>query len=258
MSELFNTLEGWLNHRKKLQASGKSIGFVPTMGALHEGHLELIRRARRENDWVVVSIFLNPTQFNDAGDYHAYPGNLEKDSELAGKAGADVIFAPGKEELYPDDYRYRITETDLSRRFEGAHRPGHFDGVLTVVMKLFNLVRPDRAYFGEKDYQQLRLIEGMVKAFFLAVKIVPVPTVRETDGLAMSSRNALLSKEGRQRAPVFHHSLVEHSAVEEARASLVSQGITVEYIEDYQNRRLGAVVIDNVRLIDNVPIKNTL
>ncbi|MCB1120158.1 MAG: pantoate--beta-alanine ligase [Verrucomicrobiae bacterium] len=256
MTELFDTLDAWNRHRRVLLVAGKSIGFVPTMGALHEGHMELIRRAKQDNDWVVVSVFLNPTQFNDPRDYQAYPRTLESDSEMASEAGADVIFAPRKEDLYPDDYRYRLTESELSRLMEGEHRPGHFDGVLTVVMKLFNLVRPARAYFGEKDYQQLKLIQGMVDAFFMDIEIVPIPTVRESDGLAMSSRNTRLSAEGRKRAPVFHDSLVENVSVEAVRADLVSQGITVEYIEDYKDRRLGAVVIDNVRLIDNVPIKN--
>lgn len=258
MNALIETLQSWIDYRDDVKSSGLTLGFVPTMGALHEGHLELIRKAHQETDCVVVSVFLNPTQFNDPQDYKKYPKTLDRDRELAADAGADVVFAPSKEDLYADDYRYRICESHLSRSMEGEHRPGHFDGVLTVVMKLFNLVKPDRAYFGEKDYQQLKLIEGMVDAFFLNIQIVSVPTVREPDGLAMSSRNALLSAAGRKRAPDFHQHLSGRKTAEEARDALAEKGFTVEYVEDYQDRRLGAVVIDNVRLIDNVAIKDTV
>jgi len=258
MNALIESLQSWFDYRDDVKSSGLTLGFVPTMGALHEGHLELIRRARRETDCVVVSVFLNPTQFNDPKDYEKYPKTLDRDRELAADAGADVVFAPAKEDLYPDGFRYRLCESDLSSSMEGEHRPGHFDGVLTVVMKLFNLVKPDRAYFGEKDYQQLKLIEGMVDAFFMNIQIVPVPTVREPDGLAMSSRNALLTEAGRKQAPVFHQHLSGRKTAEEARHALREKGFTVEYVEDYQDRRLGAVVIDNVRLIDNVAIKDTI
>ena len=258
MTSIIETLEAWRVSRHDLIGFDKSIGFVPTMGALHKGHLELIRQARRENDVVVVSIFLNPTQFNNPNDYSKYPRTLDEDRILASEAGADVILAPDKEMLYPDGYRYKLTETDLSTSFEGEHRPGHFDGVLSIVMKLFNLVQPKRAYFGEKDYQQLKLIEGMVHAFFMDIQIVGVPTVRESDGLAMSSRNALLSSDGRERAPFFYHTLVQSPTPEEVSSKLKSEGFTVEYVQDFEDRRLGAVVIDNVRLIDNVSIKNTI
>ena len=258
MNALIETLQSWNDYRDDVKASGLKIGFVPTMGALHEGHLELIRRARQETGCVVVSVFLNPTQFNDPGDYEKYPKTLDRDRELAESAGADVVLAPDKETLYPDGYRYKLCESHLSSMMEGEHRPGHFDGVLTIVMKLFNLVKPDRAYFGEKDYQQLKLIEGMVEAFFLNIRIVPVPTVREADGLAMSSRNALLTESGRKQAPMFHQSLTGHTSADDARDALSKEGIDVEYVEDYQDRRLGAVVIDNVRLIDNVTIKDSV
>ena len=256
MTTLIETIESWIAYCADLKSPGLSIGFVPTMGALHEGHLELIRRARQETDWVVVSIFLNPTQFNDAGDFDKYPKSLDRDRALASEAGADVIFTPQKEELYLDNFNYKVCEADFSNSFEGENRPGHFDGVLTIVMKLLNLVQPDRAYFGEKDYQQLKLVEEMVKAFFMKIQIIPVSTVREPDGLAMSSRNALLTPQGRKQAPEFHHSLTINPTADEARSALVSKGIKVEYVEDYKDRRLGAVVIDNVRLIDNVSIKN--
>jgi pantoate--beta-alanine ligase len=257
MTSIIETLEAWRIYRRDLVGSGKTLGFVPTMGALHAGHMELIRQAHRENDVVVVSIFLNPTQFNNPNDFDKYPRTLDQDRILASEAGADVILAPDKEMLYPDGYRYKLTETDLSKSFEGEHRPGHFDGVLSVVMKLFNLVQPDRAYFGEKDYQQLKLIEGMVEAFFMDIKIVGVPTVREPNGLAMSSRNALLSNDSRQRASVFYHTLIQSPTPEEVSSKLKSEGFTVEYIQDFEDRRLGAIVIDSVRLIDNVSIKNT-
>jgi pantoate--beta-alanine ligase len=258
MTSIVETLEAWTSYRRDLRGSGRTIGFVPTMGALHEGHGELIRQARIETDFVVVSVFLNPTQFNNPNDFSKYPKTLDHDRSLASDAGADVIFAPRNEMLYPDDYRYKLTETDFSKNLEGEHRPGHFDGVLSVVMKLFNLVQPDRAYFGEKDFQQLKLIEGMVDAFFMDIKIVGVPTVREPDGLAMSSRNALLSSDGRKKASVFYQTLVQTPTPAEVSAKLKLEGFAVEYVEDFEDRRLGAVVIDNVRLIDNVSIKNTI
>ncbi|MBH54373.1 MAG: pantoate--beta-alanine ligase [Opitutaceae bacterium] len=254
MSELIQSLEGWVDYRDRVLASGQPIGLVATMGALHEGHLELIRRARTETDCVVVSVFLNPTQFNDPKDLERYPKTLGVDLSLATEAGANVIFAPSRDSLYPDNFSYKVAETVLSSNLEGEHRPGHFEGVLTVVMKLLNLVRPTRAYFGEKDYQQLKLIEGMARAFFLGVEIVPVATVREADGLALSSRNVHLTAEGRKMAPEFHRSLKQTTTIEEVRRDLEDKGFTVEYVEEVGQRRLGAVVLENVRLIDNVPI----
>ncbi len=156
--------------------------------------------------------------------------------------------------MYPDGYAYRVSESRHSKMMEGEHRPGHFDGVLTVVLKLLNIIRPARAYFGEKDYQQLRLIQGMVQAMFLDVEIVPVATVRESDGLALSSRNALLTGEGRSRAAAFPRYLGEMPSADEARTRLISEGFKVEYVEEIKGRRFGAVVVDEVRLIDNVPL----
>lgn len=233
--------------------AGKSVGFVPTMGALHEGHAALLARARAENERVVLSVFVNPTQFNDPNDLAKYPRTLEADVALAAPH-VDAVIAPIPDALYPDRYRYRVTETDLSRRWEGAHRPGHFDGVLTVVLKLFNLVQPTRAYFGEKDWQQLQLIRGMVDALFLPVEIVPCPIVREADGLAMSSRNRRLSAAARERAPQFARALRESPDTATAAARLKAAGFEVDYVEDYQGFRLGAVRIDDVRLIDNVRV----
>lgn len=185
-----------------------SIGFVPTMGALHEGHLALVRRAKAECQTVIVSVFVNPAQFNDKKDLEAYPRDLARDIALCGEAGADIVFAPEVGEMYPDGFSTKvIVDGPLTRLLEGAFRPGHFEGVTTVVAKLLGMVSPDRAYFGEKDWQQLQVIRRMVADLNLPVQIVPCPTVREPDGLAMSSRNARLSPEARQQARVIPYLL---------------------------------------------------
>jgi pantoate--beta-alanine ligase len=221
------------------------------MGALHAGHEALLQRARAENERVLLSIFVNPTQFNDPNDLANYPRTLEADLKLA-RPYVDAVLAPSGDEFYHDAFRYRMTETDLSRRWEGAHRPGHFDGVLTIVLKLLNVVAPQRAYFGEKDWQQLRLVKGMVEALFLPVEIVACPTVREGDGLALSSRNQRLSVLGRAHATAFPRALRTARDAPAAAANLKVQGFEVDYVEDYEGVRLGAVRIDGVRLIDNV------
>lgn len=231
-----------------------TVGFVPTMGALHEGHVALLRQARAQCDHVILSIFVNPTQFNNPNDLDNYPRTFEADQAIAEREGAHGIFFPTFNDLYPDHYLYEVQEKKWSQLFCGAHRPGHFNGVLTVVLKLFNLVQPDFAFFGEKDYQQLRLIQDMVTAFFLKVKIVPIPTLRETDGLAMSSRNVRLTPEERQKAPLFYHHLKNSSTAEAARLQLEELGFKVDYIEDWEDRRLGALHLGAVRLIDNVKI----
>jgi pantoate--beta-alanine ligase len=231
-------------------------GFVPTMGALHDGHRSLLARARAENAQVWASLFVNPTQFNDRADLSGYPRTPDDDLALLRAAGCDLVFVPREQDLYPDDYRYRVSESELSRRFCGAGRPGHFDGVLTVVLKLLQLARPERAYFGEKDFQQLQLVEGMVRAFFIDTEIIPCAIVREPDGLAMSSRNRLLSPEHRARAPAFHRvlaqSLAGYRTADDAAAELARAGFAVEYVADHAGRRLAAVRLGNVRLIDNV------
>jgi pantoate--beta-alanine ligase len=233
-----------------------STGFVPTMGALHDGHRSLLARARAENARVWASLFVNPAQFNDREDLAGYPRTVEDDLALLGAAGCDLVFLPRERDIYPDDYRYRVTETDLSRRYCGAGRPGHFDGVLTVVLKLLLLARPERAYFGEKDFQQLQLVEGMARAFFLDTEIVPCALVREPDGLAMSSRNRMLSGEERARAPGFHRllaqSVARRQSTDDAAAELALAGFAVEYVADHAGRRLAAVRLGKVRLIDNV------
>ena len=253
MARITTSLRDWGAERSAMGHLGLSIGFVPTMGALHSGHRSLLERARRENDRVVLSVFVNPTQFNDASDLERYPRTLEADVELAGDL-ADHVLAPTPAEMYPDGYTYRVTEGRLSATLEGAHRPGHFDGVLTVVLKLLNLVRPHRAYFGEKDRQQLELVQGMVRAFHLGVDIVPCPTVRDPDGLAQSSRNLRLSPGGRALASHFPRILRESGDAASAARALGTAGLLVDYVEDRAGNRLAAVRIDGVRLIDNVPL----
>lgn len=231
-----------------------SVGFVPTMGALHAGHEELLKRARKENDFVVLSIFVNPTQFNDSSDLEKYPKTWEQDLEMAERNGVDAIFYPRYDEMYPDKYRYKVSENEYSNLLDGKHRPGHFDGVLSVVMKLFNVVSPSKAYFGEKDYQQMTLIKGMVESFFMDLLIVPVPTVREQDGLAMSSRNTRLTHEQREKAPAIYKALTESNSAGEAALKLENLGFVVDYVTDIGNRRYAAAKLGDVRLIDNVEI----
>jgi pantoate--beta-alanine ligase len=251
MTGVIASLAAWREWRRSPAWAGKTVGFVPTMGALHVGHRALLERARAENERVVLSIFVNPSQFNDPNDLANYPRTLEADIALA-RDCVDAIFTPLAEEIYRDGYRFRVTETELSRRWEGVHRPGHFDGVLTVVLKLLNAVQPTRAYFGEKDWQQLQLVREMVDALLLPVEIVACPTVREPDGLAMSSRNRRLSELGRQHAAEFPHALRTARDAAAAAAYLRVRGFEVDYVEDSNGVRLGAVRIDGVRLIDNV------
>ena len=182
----------------------KTVGFVPTMGALHDGHLALVRKAKAENETVIVSVFVNPTQFNDKKDLDAYPRDPARDAALCQEAGADMVFVPQTSEMYPDGFCTTVAvDGPLTRLLEGAFRPGHFAGVATVVAKLFNIVGPCRAYFGEKDWQQLKVIEQMTRDLNLPVTVVPCPTVRESDGLALSSRNTRLSPEARKQALVI-------------------------------------------------------
>jgi pantoate--beta-alanine ligase len=230
------------------------VGFVPTMGALHHGHEILLEKARCENDLVVLSIYVNPTQFNDKQDFEKYPQTLEADFKIAEKNKVNVVFVPSFETIYPDGYSYQIHEKNLSQDLCGQSRPGHFDGVLTVVMKLLNLVRPTCAYFGEKDFQQLRLIQGMVRAFFLPYEIIPVATVRERDGLALSSRNTRLTAGEREKAPLIYKTLVSARSAKEAQDTFEQQGWKVDYVKDLEGRRFAAVHVGDVRLIDNVQI----
>jgi len=191
----------------RARAGGKTVGLVPTMGYFHEGHLSLMRRARRDNDVVVVSIFVNPTQFGPDDDLGSYPRDFERDAKTAEQVGVDLIFNPSVEEMYPEACSSYVEVERLTEGLCGASRTGHFRGVATVVLKLFNIIHADRAYFGRKDYQQLKVIERMVRDLNLTVEIVGMPTVREADGLAMSSRNAYLSPEERRAALVLHRAL---------------------------------------------------
>lgn len=231
-----------------------SVGFVPTMGALHSGHEELLKQARQNNDVVVLSIFVNPTQFNDPNDLEKYPKTWDTDLAMAEASKVDAIFYPRYDEMYPDNYRYKVTENSYSNLLDGAHRPGHFDGVLSVVMKLFNIVAPTRAYFGEKDFQQMTLIQGMVESFFMDLEIVPVPTVREDDGLAKSSRNVRLTSTERIKAPAIYKAITESLTADEAAEKLTAQGFIVDYVTDVGTRRFVAARLGDVRLIDNVQI----
>ena len=249
--QVCTSIADWSAARAAMAAAGRTVGFVPTMGALHAGHRALLDRARKENDCVVLSIFVNPTQFNDPADLAKYPRTLEADVALA-EGAVDCVLAPPAGELYPDDYHFRVTENELSRRWEGAHRPGHFDGVLTVVLKLLNLVRADRAYFGRKDWQQLQLVQGMARAFFLPTEIVACETVRDADGLALSSRNRRLSAEGRARAAAFPRILRAAPDSASAATALAAEGFGVDYVDEHDGIRLGAVRLEDVRLIDNV------
>jgi pantoate--beta-alanine ligase len=249
--ETFTNPAIWRLARQGPAFAGRSVGFVPTMGALHAGHRTLLERARAENERVVLSIFVNPTQFDDPADLTRYPRTLDADLALADGL-ADAVIAPTAEQLYPDAYHFRVTEDELSRRWEGAHRPGHFDGVLTVVLKLLQLVQAQRAYFGEKDWQQLELVRGMVRAFFIPTEVIACPTVREADGLALSSRNRRLSPHGRTQAAQFPSVLRHAPNAGSAAQTLQSLGFEVDYVDDHAGRRLGAVRVDGVRLIDNV------
>lgn len=230
----------------------KTIGFVPTMGGLHNGHLSLVKKSKSENQITVVSIYLNETQFNDKNDLLTYPANFSDDCKLLENAGVDYLFAPNYSGMYPDDYKYTVTEKDFSKLLCGAKRPGHFDGVLTVVMKLFNIVNPTKAYFGEKDFQQFKLLKGMVQAFFMDVQLVPCPIVREENGLAISSRNRKLSPEGLKKAPEFHKILAESGTPDEKALALEKAGFKVDYVTENDGRLYAAVFLEGVRLIDNL------
>lgn len=252
MVKVVESIDDWIDIFNNEIRGKKSLGFVPTMGALHKAHISLVKRSIEENDVTVTSIFLNPTQFNDPNDLKNYPKTFDSDRALLEEVGCDYIFLPNREMMYPDDYTYVISEKLLSNRFCGAHRPGHFDGVLTVVMKLLNVISSDRAYFGEKDWQQYKLIKGMADAFFMKTQIIPCPLIREDDGLAYSSRNALLTPEHRVLAPSFYRVLSSGNSINVMKEELEQLGFTIDYIEEDDDRLLAAVILGEVRLIDNV------
>lgn len=259
---------------------GMTVGLVPTMGALHEGHASLVRRSVSENDVTVVSVFVNPTQFNDKNDLANYPRTLDADCALLENCGADFVFAPSVSEMYPTPDNRQFEFPPVSTVMEGAHRPGHFNGVCQVVSRLFYIVRPDRAYFGEKDWQQIAVVKAMVKYLQLPVRIVECAIVRDKDGLALSSRNSLLSPEERAIAPAIYKALTEGR--EYAKTHTVSEthdmvvgrinsvaGLDVEYfsivdgdtlldINDWEDARyaVGCITVycgkTPIRLIDHI------
>ena len=253
MIKVFKNINDWQIERKQI-LNDKTIGFVPTMGALHEGHFSLIEKSVEENDYTVVSIYVNPTQFNNKDDFENYPITFEEDLKGLEELNVDYCIFPSYEEIYGDNYKYKVSENDLSSKLCGAHRPGHFDGVLTVVMKLLNIVDADKAYFGEKDYQQYLLIKGMADAFFMRTKIIPLPTVRTKEGLALSSRNKRLTEDEFQKAFKFPKLLKSNFTDKEVEEKLSAGGFIVDYIETIDNRRFGAVHLGKVRLIDNVEV----
>ncbi|WP_339108395.1 pantoate--beta-alanine ligase [Thioclava sp. GXIMD4216] len=259
--------------------SGMLVGVVPTMGALHDGHLSLVKAARAQSDRVIVTIFVNPMQFNNTDDLSKYPRDEARDLALLDEAGVDVLFAPDVAEVYPDGFSTTVSVSGVSAPMEGEHRPGHFDGVATVVAKLFGMTQAGRAFFGEKDWQQLQVVRRMVRDLNLPVTVIGCPTIREADGLAMSSRNVRLSHEDRSMAPLLHQVLQELAAslragadvgvaLASARAELAAKGFgTVEYLDlragdslaplaqlEDNARLLVALWLGNVRLIDNIPV----
>jgi pantoate--beta-alanine ligase len=250
--KIVTNIKEWEKIRKT--CTDKTVGLIPTMGHLHEGHLSLCRRAKSENDLTVVSIFINPTQFNQASDFERYPRTEKSDLELL-EGLADFVFIPDPSSMYPDEYQIQVGETHLSHELEGEFRPGHFNGMLTIVLKLLNLVRPTRAYFGEKDFQQMLLVKKMTQALFLQTEIISCETIRAEDGLALSSRNSRLTPTQREKAKHFPELLNSSFHLDVIKEKLIQLGFKVDYIAEKWQRRLGAVWIDDVRLIDNFPIK---
>jgi pantothenate synthetase (EC 6.3.2.1) len=279
MPKLFKKIKEIRGFLKDLRCNGSnlSVGFVPTMGYLHRGHMELVKLSKLQNEVTVVSIYVNPIQFGVGEDYERYPRDLERDLAMCEEAGVDVVFAPEDQEMYPELPKVKIDIPGLTDRLEGAYRPGHFNGVAIVVLKLLHIVQPDRAYFGEKDYQQLKVVERLVKDLSLPVEIVPVPTVREEDGLACSSRNVYLSPEERESALAIYKSFLLAQKLFQSGntdANLLKEAIKdfllkqphvrkIDYVEitDEElnpveevkegDRILVALYVGNTRLIDN-------
>ncbi len=261
-------------------STGIRIGFVPTMGALHQGHLSLVMRSKRENEVTVVSIFVNPTQFNDNRDLEKYPRTLDADINLLSQVGCDIVFAPTVDEMYPEKDTRIFNFGTLETVMEGKHRPGHFNGVAQIVSKLFDAVQPHIAYFGEKDFQQLAIIREMVKQLNYTITIAGCPIVRESSGLALSSRNMLLSAEEHKKAPIIYQILSEscifvaqkqpHEVRNWVLNKFQNTGLDVEYFEIVDGYSLQpvsswnesdyivgciAVFCGKIRLIDNIPFK---
>jgi pantoate--beta-alanine ligase len=236
----------------------KVVGLVPTMGALHAGHVALLEAARGECDCVVATIFVNPAQFAPGEDLARYPRDTDRDTDVAANAGVDVLFVPAADEMYPPGYQTWVDVEELAGPLEGVFRPGHFRGVATVCLKLFNIVRPQRAYFGQKDAQQAAVLRRMVEDLNLELELRVVPTVRDEDGLALSSRNAYLSAEERQRALALPRALQTRDPAS-ALKLLSAAGLDVEYVDIFEDDGTGvlaaAVRVGSTRLIDNVPLK---
>lgn len=279
--EVIHTIKDLQAELSALKILGKKVGLVPTMGALHTGHASLVKRSVSENEVTVVSVFVNPTQFNDKNDLEKYPRTLKADCQLLESCGANFVFAPSVEEMYPQPDTREFTYAPLDTVMEGAFRPGHFNGVCQIVSKLFDAVRPDRAYFGEKDFQQLAIIREMVRQMQLKIEIVGCPIIREVDGLAMSSRNARLSKEERENALNISRTLFKsrtfaatHTVSETQKmvedAIDAAPGLRLEYFEivdgntlqkigswDETSYVVGCITVfcGDVRLIDNIKYK---
>lgn len=250
--ETISTVAGLRAAVAQAKKNGAIVGLVPTMGALHAGHKSLVDRARRECDFVVVSVFVNPTQFNNANDLKTYPRTVEADCELLEKAGVDVAFVPSVEEVYPESDTRQFDLGPVAEVMEGAMRPGHFNGVCQVVSKLFDFASPDKAYFGEKDFQQIAVIRRMVELTGSTVEIVACPIKREDDGLALSSRNVRLTAEQRAAAPQIHEILSEN-------ADLVTEGITdVEALKEMVVTELNAIdgmEVEYYEIVDPVTLQ---
>ena len=245
MTELITTIEEMTELSKQWRKSNKSVGFVPTMGALHEGHLKMMSQSISENDVTVISVFVNPLQFGPDEDLDAYPRDIESDTAKAASVGVDYIFYPSEKEMYPEQPTIEVKAGRLASVLEGAQRPGHFDGVVTVVNKLFNIIQPERAYFGKKDAQQLAIVEKMVEDFNHAIDIVGVDIVREADGLAKSSRNIYLTSEERAEAPHLYKSLQLAQSLynQGERSSLKIIEATRDYIQQHTSGDIETVAI---------------
>ena len=251
---LFRSLTNWMKERSSLLGE-ETLGFIPTMGALHEGHLSLVRLSKQNNTKTLVSLFINPTQFDKPQDLKSYPKNFDRDLELLESEGVDYVLLPEYTDLYPDSYKYKVSESDFSQKLCGAHRPGHFDGVLSIMLKLLNIAQAHNCYMGEKDHQQLTLVKGMTKAFFMKTQVISGPTIREASGLAMSSRNERLSPEARTKASQIYKTLKEKKSSEDCLTELTHLGFDVDYVEDHNGRRYAAASIEGVRLIDNISLE---
>ena len=251
--EISETVIGLKNQLKGYQLKGKTVGFVPTMGALHEGHAELVKRSVSDNDITVVSVFVNPTQFNNPDDLTLYPRTPEKDYSLLESLGVEIVFAPTVEEIYPEPDNRVFHFEGLDRVMEGEFRPGHFNGVAQVVSRLFSIINPDKAYFGEKDFQQLAIVKQMVKQLQMPIEIIGVPIVREENGLAMSSRNQRLTEEEKDNASSIYKVLKESFAL--------SKDNTPEEISEYVTKEINNVSglqLEYFSIVDGNKLKNIL